>query len=205
MIMEPRLLLAQDLCARLCHDLVGPLGTMAAALDMLDDDPEAAGLARDASASLRAKLQFWRAAAGAGTGPMLPAELVLLLEGVLAGGRATADVTGLPASRVFPAPVAQLLLVAIMLAGEALPRGGLVHVSSLLPGVSMKLGVAREAGVALKPEGRGMVWPPGVALVLGGGVAEGPRAVLAPMLAHLAVSAGWHAALREEILELRPA
>ena len=62
------LTLAQDLCARLCHDLVGPLGTMANAVEMVGDDPDAAELAREAAASLRAKLQLWRAACGAGTG-----------------------------------------------------------------------------------------------------------------------------------------
>jgi histidine phosphotransferase ChpT len=186
------LMLAQDLCARLCHDLVGPLGTMAGAVDMVADDPEAADLAREATASLRARLQFWRAACGAGTGPMTPADLAELLEGVLAGGRATVATDALPARHSFPAPVAQLLLVAAMLAGEALPRGGLVR---LLPD---------GAGVALWPEGRGAAWPPALPAVLAGQPAEGPRAVLAPMLLHLARAAGWRATLSSEVLVLQP-
>ena len=184
------LTLAQDLCARLCHDLVGPLGTMANAVEMVGDDPDAAELAREAAASLRAKLQLWRAACGAGTGPMGGAEIAALLDGVLGGGRATVAAGALPPAP-FAAPVAQLLLVAAMLAGEALPRGGTVH---LLP---------EDGGIAVRPEGRVVAWPPGLAPALAGGVAEGPRAVLAPMLARLAQDAGWQAVLGAESLLLR--
>jgi histidine phosphotransferase ChpT len=190
---EPGLMLAQDLCARLCHDLVGPLGTMAGAVEMVGDDPEAAELAREAAASLRAKLQLWRAACGAGTGPMRPAEIAALLDGTLAGGRAEAVVESLPAGSSFDAPVAQLLLVAAMLAGEALPRGGTVHLSP------------EAGGVAVRPEGRVVAWPAALAASLEGAPAEGPRAVLAPMLARLAPLAGWRAVLSAEALLLRPA
>ncbi|MBC9179916.1 hypothetical protein, partial [Pseudoroseomonas ludipueritiae] len=89
MAAEPGLSLAQDLCARLCHDLVGPLGTVAGAVEMVGDDPEAAELAREAALSLRGRLQLWRAACGAGTGPMKPPDMAALLEGNLAGGRAS--------------------------------------------------------------------------------------------------------------------
>jgi histidine phosphotransferase ChpT len=73
------LMLAQDLCARLCHDLAGPLGTIAGAVDMVADDPEAAELARDAANNLRARLQLWRAAIGAGTGPLTAVDVAALL------------------------------------------------------------------------------------------------------------------------------
>ncbi len=190
---EPGLTLAQDLCARLCHDLVGPLGTVAGAVEMVGDDPEAAELARDATASLRAKLQLWRAACGAGTGPMRADEIAQLLDGTLAGGRATASVESLPPDISFDAPVAQLILVGAMLAGEALPRGGAVH---LWP---------EAGGVRLRPEGRVVAWPAALVASLAGEPAEGPRAVLAPMLAHLAPQAGWRAVLSDDGLLLRPA
>jgi histidine phosphotransferase ChpT len=189
---ETGLMLAQDLCARLCHDLVGPLGTVAGAVEMVGDDPEAADLARDAAASLRGRLQLWRAACGAGTGPMTPPELGALLDGNLAGGRATAALGALPPAQSFAAPVAQLLLVAAMLGGEALPRGGIVR---LLP---------QEGGVALRPEGRVLAWPAALGAALAGEAAEGPRAVLAPLLARLATAAGWQARLTEEALLLHP-
>ncbi|MFD1111436.1 histidine phosphotransferase family protein [Pseudoroseomonas ludipueritiae] len=192
MAAEPGLSLAQDLCARLCHDLVGPLGTVAGAVEMVGDDPEAAELAREAALSLRGRLQLWRAACGAGTGPMKPPDMAALLEGNLAGGRASLALGALPPGESFAAPVAQLLLVGAMLGGEALPRGGVVH---LLP---------QGGGVAVRPEGRVLNWPPALAAALAGEPAEGPRAVLAPLLAQLAGAAGWQARLTEEALLLHP-
>ncbi|MFC7551451.1 hypothetical protein ACFQU7_02740 [Pseudoroseomonas wenyumeiae] len=102
MLAEPRLNLAQDLCARLCHDLVGPLGTVAGAVEMVTEDPEAAELAREAAASLRGRLQLWRAACGAGTGPMTPPDLAALLDGNLAGGRASPALGALPPGDPLP-------------------------------------------------------------------------------------------------------
>jgi histidine phosphotransferase ChpT len=189
---QSSLTLAQDLCARLCHDLVGPLGTMAGALELLEEDAEAAALAREAAASLRARLQLWRAACGAGTGPMTAPEMAALLEGVLGGGRVTADVTALPPGEAFAPGAAQLLLVAALLAGEALPRGGVVRLAPA------------QGGVAIQPAGRVVAWPPAVEEALAGQVVEGPRLVLAPILVQLAQAAGWAVSLSAEVLTLRP-
>lgn len=188
-------MLAQDLCARLCHDLVGPLGTVAGAIDLLGEEPEAGALAQDAALVLRRRLTFWRAACGAGTGPLALAEVAQLLEGMLAGGRASlaledpglagADGARLTESTTWPAPVAQLLLVAAMLAGEALPRGGVVQLAAL-PG----------GGLRLWPQGRQAAWPDSLAAVLEERGQGGPREVLAQMLRRLAHHAGWQAALQ---------
>lgn len=190
--------LAQDLCARLCHDLVGPLGTVSGALDLLDDDPEADDLARDAAGELRRRLNFWRAACGASAEAMPVSEVAALLDGMLAGGRARLEMAGLPPDRVLPAPLAQMLLVAALLAGEAVPRGGVVHLSADSAG-----------GFALRPEGRAMAWPSALTAVLGGGDAAGPRGVPAMMLRGLSASAGWRAeiarAAESEVLLLSPA
>ncbi len=181
---------AQDLCARLCHDLVGPFGTLAGALEMLDD-PEAADLAREAAAGLRARLQWWRAACGAGTGPATPAEIAELLEGVL-NGRVTADLSGLVQDQPCPAAVAQLLLVAGVLGAEALPRGGVVRIEGT-GGV-----------VSVRPEGRVLSWPSALTAALEGQAVEGPRAVLGPVLVQLATLAGWRIRLADDALVLRP-
>ncbi|MCQ4160690.1 histidine phosphotransferase family protein, partial [Roseomonas sp. GC11] len=153
--MEAEAALAQDLCARLCHDLVGPLGTVAGAIDLLAEDPEAAELARDAAAVLRRRLKFWRAACGAGTGPLSLQEVQALLEGMLAGGRATLQPESLPESEVLGAAEAQLLLSGAMLAGEALPRGGVV-----------RLRRGGGGSLVLQPEGRSAAWPPVLAALL---------------------------------------
>jgi histidine phosphotransferase ChpT len=182
--MTMELVLAQDLCARLCHDLVGPLGTVGGAMALLEEEPDAAELAQEAAGVLRRRLEFWRAACGAGTGPLDLATLGTLVEGVLAGGRARLDSSALPPDRVLPAPVAQLVLVAAMLAAEGLPRGGVVR-------------LAPEGGeaLALRLDGAQAAWPPALAASLQGQAGAGPRAVLGAMLPRLAGLAGWTAGL----------
>jgi len=198
--MDTDMALTQDLCARLCHDLVGPLGTVIGAIDMLGEDAEAAELAREAAAEMRRRLKFWRAACGGGTGTMAVSELAGLLEGMLAGGRARLALEGLPLEEELPAALAQLLLVSAMLAGEALPRGGTVRLARV------------GKGMDLLPEGRSVAWPPCLVEALAGASAGapvgapievgaaggGPRAVLAAMLPRLALSAGWRVALALE-------
>lgn len=195
--MDTDMALAQDLCARLCHDLVGPLGTVSGALDMLAEDGEAAELARDAATETRRRLKFWRAACGGGTEGMALSEVAGLLDGMLAGGRARLTLEGLPPEEELPAPLAQLLLVAAMLAGEALPRGGTVRLTRM------------GEGMDLRPEGRVVAWPAGLSAALAGAPEGGPREVLRAMLPRLAAAAGWRAALGEgegaPPLRLRPA
>ncbi|MDJ0388601.1 histidine phosphotransferase family protein [Roseomonas sp. E05] len=177
--MESEASLAQDLCARLCHDLVGPLGTVAGALDMLADDPEAAELARDAAAEIRRRLKFWRVACGGGTGPLAGSEILALSEGLVAGGRARLEFAALAPEEVFPPLQAQMVLLAIMLAGEALPRGGVVRLE--------RSGTA----LALAAEGRVVAWPAALAAALGGEAEGGPREAMAALLLRLAREAGW--------------
>jgi len=177
--MEPEAKLAQDLCARLCHDLVGPLGTVAGALDMLGDDPEAAELARDAAAEIRRRLKFWRVACGGGGGPLACSEILALTEGMVAGGRARLELAALMPEEVLPPLVGQLALLAALLAGEALPRGGVVR-------------LARDGeGLALTVEGRVVAWPPALAAALSAEAEGGPREAMAALLLQLAHAAGW--------------
>ncbi|WP_161600768.1 histidine phosphotransferase family protein [Teichococcus oryzae] len=187
--------LAQDLCARLCHDLVGPLGTVAGALDMLGEDPEAADLARDAAGEIRRRLKFWRAACGGGGSAVAVPELAGLLDGMLAGGRARLELRTLAEDEPIPSPVAQMLLMAALLAGEALPRGGTVALTQ------------EAEGYTLRPEGRVVNWPAALLAVLEGQPAQGPRELPAGMLRRHADAAGWtmELAVREGVLRLRPA
>ncbi|PWC29202.1 hypothetical protein CR165_08470 [Pseudoroseomonas aestuarii] len=186
MAMEGGTSLAQDLCARLCHDMVGPLGTVGAALDLLGEEPEAPALAQDAAAELRRRLKFWRAACGAGTGPLAVSGLTALLEGMLAGGRARLVAEAMPAERVLAAPVAPLLLLGALLVGEALPRGGTV---TLAP---------QGEGFVLRPEGAMRAWPAALPALLRGEAVEGARAAPALLLLRLAAAAGWRVALAPE-------
>jgi histidine phosphotransferase ChpT len=175
--------LTQDLCARLCHDLGGPLGALASALDLVESCPnEALPVARDGAEVLRRRLRLWRAAAGGGTGPLGRDGVAELLEGTLAGGRADAELSGL-SEAALSAPAVQAVLAAAMLGGEALPRGGVVHVAG------------NGTGLAVWPEGRNAAWPPALTAALAGETVRGPRDVLAPLLLLLAEAAGLRVAL----------
>jgi histidine phosphotransferase ChpT len=74
--------LALLLCTRLCHDLAGPVGAVAAGVELIGDDPSAAdpetlGLIGSSSAAASRKLKFLRTALGS------------------AGGGASSDLKGL--------------------------------------------------------------------------------------------------------------
>ncbi|HEY8613234.1 MAG TPA: histidine phosphotransferase family protein [Roseomonas sp.] len=175
--------LSQDVCARICHDLGGPLGALSGALDLAEAAPgEALSVAREGAEAMRRRLRLWRAAAGAGTGPLGRQGLAELLDGVLANGRVVVDLSGLPESAL-PAPLAQAALAAAMLGSEALPRGGTVHLAG------------EAAGLAIWPEGRNAAWPAGLTATLAGEPVPGPRDVLAPLLLHLAELAGMELSL----------
>ncbi|MBP0492014.1 histidine phosphotransferase family protein [Pararoseomonas indoligenes] len=170
--------LAQDLCARICHDFGGPLAALSGALDLAEAAPEEAlSVAREGADTMGRRLRLWRAAAGAGTGPLGRDGLTELLEGALPNGRVTVELSGLPETPL-PAPLSQAVLAAAMLGSEALPRGGTVHLAG------------QEGGVAVWPEGRNAAWPPGLTAVLAGDAVPGPRDVLAPLLRQLASAAG---------------
>jgi histidine phosphotransferase ChpT len=178
--------LAQLIAARICHDLGGPVGTVEGALSLLGaGSDEAMAVAREGTATLRLRLTLFRAAWGDGLGDATLAELLALLDGQVAGGRARVAVAaGLSPGTAFAAPVAQLALNAVLLAGDALPRGGVVL-----------LGGDPSSVLMVRPEGEGAAWPAGLAAALAaGGLDPGravdPRAVRAPALAALAADLG---------------
>jgi histidine phosphotransferase ChpT len=76
------LLLAQLLCTRLCHDLAGPVGAVAAGVELIGGDPaqadtETLGLIGNSSAAASLKLKFMRSALGvAGGGTTDPRALL---------------------------------------------------------------------------------------------------------------------------------
>jgi len=127
--MNPRidLRVVELLCARLCHDLVGPVAAISNGVELMgDDDPDfardAVALVGDASAKASSRLQFYRFAFGYHDGPagaQPPHALVAALyEGtnILCEYGEDARRLGLEWQKL----ACNLLLVA----GEALPRGG---------------------------------------------------------------------------------
>src|SRR5262245_45703687 len=87
--MDRELELAQLLCTRLCHDLAGPIGAVAAGVELIGTDPQAAdpetlGLIGTSSAAASFKLKFLRAVLGTDNSANgAPVELASLLDGYL--------------------------------------------------------------------------------------------------------------------------
>lgn len=150
MTMQPAadLSLARLVGLRLCHDLGGVVGTIGNALDMASGmGGEAQTLAQDAAEVLRQRLILWRALLG-GQGESTLGVTLSLLDGQLAGGRAVADTGTLDLSQGLSERVIPVLLAAMLLAGEALPRGGRVRLAG-----------DPQRELAIWPEGQRAAWP----------------------------------------------
>ena len=127
--------LAALLSARICHDLISPIGALGTAIEVLDDEAntemheDAMGLVRLSSKQAGAKLRFLRLAFGAGgsaPGIIGVDELKNLIADMYEGGKASINwgetVDGLEKN------TARLLLNLTMLAVQAVPRGGEVMI-----------------------------------------------------------------------------
>ena len=129
--------LAALLSARICHDLISPIGALGTAIEVLDDEAntemheDAMGLVRLSSKQAGAKLRFLRLAFGSGgsaPGIIGIEELKNLISDMYEGGKASISwsdsVEGLEKN------TARLLLNLTMLAVQAVPRGGDVVISA---------------------------------------------------------------------------
>jgi len=127
--------LAALLSARICHDLISPIGALGTAIEVLDDETntemheDAMGLVRLSSKQAGAKLRFLRLAFGAGgsaPGIIGMDELKTLISDMYEGGKASISwgnsVDGVEKN------TARLLLNLTMLAVQAVPRGGAVKI-----------------------------------------------------------------------------
>ncbi len=172
--------LSDALCARLCHDLSTPVGTLIGTLELANEDPDSAAealmLAAEAAAGLGARLRLARAAWGGDCGALSPGQIA-----GLAGGlppRVAVRLDRLDAAS-YPGPLARLLINLLLLGAEALPFGGTAELAS------------RGRDILLTIDGRNAKWPDGLAEALAGGVVAGnPRTVQAPLTALLAQAAG---------------
>lgn len=129
--------LAALLSARICHDLISPIGALGTAIEVLDDESntemheDAMGLVRLSAKQAGAKLRFLRLAFGSGgsaPGIIAIEELKSLIAGMYEGGKATISwnttLDGLEKN------TARLLLNLAMLAVQSVPRGGKVVISA---------------------------------------------------------------------------
>lgn len=130
--------LLELLAAKLCHDLVGPVGAVANGVELLRadgaGDPEVVGLIETSARSASRRLQLFRIAFG--TANALPAtgrvaEIRRLTAGYLEGGRIELDWPNPDAASEAAAgrTGVKLALLAVLVAVEALPRGGVLKVA----------------------------------------------------------------------------
>ncbi|MBA4802720.1 MULTISPECIES: histidine phosphotransferase ChpT [Euryhalocaulis] len=129
--------LAALLSARLCHDLIGPVGATISAVSVFDD-PDAADMRDDAIALIResaeksrARLEFCRLAFGAGgsaPGVIELASLQRLTGDMYAGSKA--GVVWKVEGGGLEKRAARVLLNLILIAMESAPRGGEVRIEA---------------------------------------------------------------------------
>lgn len=143
--------LAALLCARICHDLVSPVGALGAAIEVFDDDDnvdmreDALDLIRSSSKQAAAKLQFLRLAFGAGgsaPGVLGTDDLKKLIDGVYENAKAT--LSWQVSAKGLDKPSGRLLLNLVMLAVQAVPRGGQVAVTATDKGGMTRLHLVAE-------------------------------------------------------------
>jgi histidine phosphotransferase ChpT len=124
------------LCARICHDLISPVGALGTAIEILDDagnadmHEDAMALVRTSSRQASAKLKFLRlalGAAGSAPGVLSTAEVKTLSNDMFADSKP--DLVWNLASDGIDKDQARIVMNLIMLAVQAAPRGGTVTIS----------------------------------------------------------------------------
>jgi histidine phosphotransferase ChpT len=151
---------ASLLCSRLCHDLVGPVGSIYNGVELLADenDPEmrqrCLELLADSAKQTANKLKFFRLAFGAagGFGAQVDTrEAQAALDGLFADRRVTLE--WLVGAAALPKNAMKILLNLAMTAGDALLRGGRLNVAAEQRGGTIELAVRAEGPrVLLDPE-----------------------------------------------------
>jgi histidine phosphotransferase ChpT len=132
--------LAALLCSRLCHDLLSPVGAMNNGLELLADehDPQmrqrCMDLLAESAKSAADKLKFFRLAFGAAGGfgsEVDPAEARAVVEPLVTAGNKTELIWSVPAA-LMPKRAVKILLNLVLIANDALVRGGKLHVGAEL-------------------------------------------------------------------------
>lgn len=130
--------LLESVVARMCHDLIGPVGAVHNGVELAEESETVAesqeiiGMVKDSAGQAWGRLAFFRAAFGSGGGQehWSGAEIKDMLNGALATRRLSFEASGALADPAFKVALddARLLFGLAMSAGESLPRGGVVTV-----------------------------------------------------------------------------
>jgi histidine phosphotransferase ChpT len=135
---EPEIDFASLLCSRLCHDLLSPVGAMNNGIELLADehDPEmrqrCMDLLAESAKSAADKLKFFRLAFGAAGGigaDVDPNDAKLVIEPMVTASGRTVLEWAVPA-QMMPKRAVKILLNLVLLANDALVRGGTLFVGA---------------------------------------------------------------------------
>jgi histidine phosphotransferase ChpT len=144
--------LASLLCSRLCHDLMSPVGALNNGIELLADetDPEmrekCLELLADSARATANKLKFFRLAFGAAGGfadELDTREAQSALEGLF-GPEGKVELGWVVEDEKLPKGAVRLLLNLSLLAGDALVRGGRLHVGAERGDRKIELAVRAE-------------------------------------------------------------
>ena len=155
------------LCGRLCHELISPVGAINNGVELLDEeDPdfvkEAMTLIGQSARKAGQRLQFYRFAYGtAGGGESARIDAAALCTGLLEGGKVTCWWT--PEAASMPLASQRLACNMLVLAADALPRGGTVTVG---------LDAAGQGGITVAAEGETVSDSVDLRAMLGGAVPD---------------------------------
>jgi histidine phosphotransferase ChpT len=153
---------AELLCARICHDLIGPVGAVCNGVELLAEEgnefaAEAAKLIADSANQGAARLEFFRIAFGsAGAESTVPGDRLRdVTNAFILGGKVAAEWLPFPGdfSAGVPRDAAKILLCLLLVGIDCIPRGGLLTVS--LDGTRASPGIvvtAAGAGANLPAE-----------------------------------------------------
>lgn len=192
------------LVSKVCHDLVGPLGAVVNGLEVLEDERDAAmradalKIVTSSAGQALARLQFMRlafGAAGSAGAELDLGEVNRLISGLFETGRVSLEWD--PPHVHWPKDWAKLLMNAVVIAADCLPRGGVVRIKANGEGLA--------AGFTVTATGQGARISEDVERALrgeaGGYDARGVQPVLAFRLAKT-VNAGFTLTPHEGRVEL---
>jgi len=158
--------LAALLCSRVCHDLISPIGAIVNGLEVLADENDeetknfALDLIKKSSNTASAKLQFCRiafGAAGSAGAQIDSGDAEKVARGILEDDKTKLD-WQLP-RLLLPKNRVKLLLNMLLIAAQAIPRGGRLGVAAVGEGESM--------GFNITATGTNAKLPPNAALISG--------------------------------------
>jgi histidine phosphotransferase ChpT len=178
-------LIAELLTARLCHELVSPVGAIANGIEILEDEPDFAGDAVSliglSARNAARRLQFYRIAYGS-TSPLADA----LFSAALTDFFTESKIAFEWRIAALPHGAGKLACNLVLLAAEALPRGGRITLE------------AAEGGIAVTAVGEAVRLAEPVSLLLREPITSdllSPRTVQAAFTASLAARLKWKIAI----------